>query len=308
MISSTRERVKLSVPKVFDFTYPREYLTDTEKAGLEEKILRHYYFREIGLETVAKWKFYLESRMNEIMPYYDEMYRTAKLEYNILENFKTEEVYAGNDVNTISKNGNLTENLIENLDNSNRRDEDLKGTEEHNVTTNGTKAVDNSDNKDETREITKNNMETRNLDLSGETLNSDFPQANAANVDYGTAYQKTHTDDEGTVKNNGMDTEEFTTRNVYTGKDVTTETVNDFNQSTGRNVIQDIIKGKKTNSNEKVTEDTENANLNKNYTITRHGKEGSEPFSELIRMYRETIINIDMLIIGELSDLFMNIY
>lgn len=304
----TRERIKKAAPKVFDFAYQRKYLTDAEKAGLEEKILRHYYFREIGLETVAKWKFYLESRMNEIMPYYDEMYRTAKLEYDILENFKTEEVYSGNDVNTISKNGNLTENLVENLENSNRRDEDLHGTDEHNVTTNSTKTTDNSDNKHETRELTKNNMETRNLDLSGEVLNSDFPQANAANVDYGSAYQKTHTDDEGTIKNNGMDTDEFTTRNASTSNDATMETVNDFNRSTGRNTIQDIIRGKKTNSNEKTTADTENANLNKNYTITRHGKEGSEPFSEMIRMYRETVLNIDMLIIGELSDLFMNIY
>lgn len=308
MIASTSARVKLAVPKVFDFTYPRKYLTDDEKEALEEKILRHYYFREIGLETVAKWKFYLESRMNEIMPYYDEMYRTAKLEYDILENFKTEEVYEGNDVNRINRNGSLTENLVENLDNSNRRDEDLKSTDEHNVTTNGTKTTDNSENKDETREITKNNMETRNLDLSGETINSDFPQANAANVDYGTTYQKTHTDDEGTVKNNGMDTDEFTTRNAYTGKDITTEIVNDFNQSTGKNIIQDIMRGNKTNSNERNTEDAENAELNKNYTIRRHGKEGSEPFSELIRKYRETVLNIDMLIIGELSDLFMNIY
>lgn len=303
-----RERIKKAVPKVFDFTYPREYLTDTEKAGLEEKILRHYYFREIGLETVAKWKFYLETRMNEIMPFYDEMYRTAKLEYDILENFKTEEVYEGNDVNKINRNGNLTENLIENLDNSNRRDEDLKSTDEHNVTTNSTKTTDNSDNKHETREITKNNMETRNLDLTGETLNSDFPQSNAANVDYGTAYQKTHTDDEGTVKNNGMDTDEFTTRNASTSKDVTIDTVNDFHNIAGRNVIQDIIRGNKTNANERNTEDTENAELNKNYTIRRHGKDGSEPFSELIRMYRETVMNIDMLIIRELSDLFMNIY
>ena len=38
---------------------------------LEKKILRHYYTREIGLETVGLWKLQLNTTMKEIMPYYN---------------------------------------------------------------------------------------------------------------------------------------------------------------------------------------------------------------------------------------------
>ena len=69
-------------PIIFNFTYP---ITDTQyKPVLENKILWHYYMREIGLESVGLWKFYLCDKMRMIMPYYDQLYQSAALEYNPL--------------------------------------------------------------------------------------------------------------------------------------------------------------------------------------------------------------------------------
>ena len=45
---------------------------------LNKKIIDHYYFREIGLETVALFKHFLNSRMNEIMYNYNELYKMQK--------------------------------------------------------------------------------------------------------------------------------------------------------------------------------------------------------------------------------------
>ena len=41
---------------------------------------------------------------------------------------------------------------------------------------------------------------------------------------------------------------------------------------------------------------------------TIKGKEGSASYASLVREYREVIINIDQMLIADLSDLFMNVY
>ena len=42
--------------------------------GLNRKILDHYYYHEIGQETPDMFKFMLNRRMREIMPYYNQLY------------------------------------------------------------------------------------------------------------------------------------------------------------------------------------------------------------------------------------------
>lgn len=57
---------------IFDFDYP---IFDTAyKPELEEKILHHFYLREIGAETYGQFKLFLSQRMREIMPLYNHMY------------------------------------------------------------------------------------------------------------------------------------------------------------------------------------------------------------------------------------------
>ena len=52
------------------------------RSVLCQKILKHYYTREIGLETVGLWKLKLETKLNEIMPYYNELYATKLLKFD----------------------------------------------------------------------------------------------------------------------------------------------------------------------------------------------------------------------------------
>jgi len=46
---------------------------------LNEKILAHFWFREIGQETVDQFRFLLARRMNEIMPLYNQLYKSELL-------------------------------------------------------------------------------------------------------------------------------------------------------------------------------------------------------------------------------------
>lgn len=68
--------------KIFDFNYP--IFDEAYRGVLETKILKHYYMREIGLETVGLWKHYLDMKMNEIMPYYNQLYKSELLNFNPL--------------------------------------------------------------------------------------------------------------------------------------------------------------------------------------------------------------------------------
>lgn len=51
---------------------------------LNNKIVTHYYFREIGLPTPDKFNFYLGMRMNEIMPYYNKLYESELIKFDPL--------------------------------------------------------------------------------------------------------------------------------------------------------------------------------------------------------------------------------
>lgn len=68
-------------PQIFDYDFPAPLNTTARKKDLCTKILRHYYTREIGLETAGLWQLKLKTRMLEILPYYAKMYATADLEY-----------------------------------------------------------------------------------------------------------------------------------------------------------------------------------------------------------------------------------
>lgn len=43
---------------------------------LNKKILDRYWFREIGYETPNMFFFHLKRHMNEVMPYFNQLYKT----------------------------------------------------------------------------------------------------------------------------------------------------------------------------------------------------------------------------------------
>ena len=56
------------------------------KPIFEDKFIKRFYFREIGVETVDRFLINLEQTLNEIMPYYKQLYDTTLLQYDILNN------------------------------------------------------------------------------------------------------------------------------------------------------------------------------------------------------------------------------
>lgn len=51
---------------------------------LNNKIIMHYWMREIGAETAGLFKLYLNRTMTEIMPYYNQLYKSGQLDFDPL--------------------------------------------------------------------------------------------------------------------------------------------------------------------------------------------------------------------------------
>lgn len=91
----------------FDFNYP--LYDPTHKAELERKILYHYWDYEIGVETYAKFKFNVNKTLNEIMPYYNKIYKAVANDFDFDINIDFEEKIKGNA--TTTSNNSSTNNL-----------------------------------------------------------------------------------------------------------------------------------------------------------------------------------------------------
>ena len=74
--------------KVWDFEYP-SYYKGEEKTAFEQKVLDHFWFRQIGAETPARWLHQFRSRIRDIMPYYIQLYDSEEYMRNIKDPFAT---------------------------------------------------------------------------------------------------------------------------------------------------------------------------------------------------------------------------
>lgn len=72
-------------------TYP--LFDEDYRDGLNQKILDHFWLREIAHETPQIFFLMLRRKMNEIMPYFNKLYLTERMEYDPLS---TVDIYSVN--------------------------------------------------------------------------------------------------------------------------------------------------------------------------------------------------------------------
>lgn len=255
---SISQRITAAAPKVFNFSYP--IWAEDYRVTLETKILKHYFNKEIGMETVGLWKLYLEERMNLIMPYYNQLYETATKNYDYMTDVNSSETYTANKNNQETADYTLTGKLTGNT------------TDTGKDTINSTSKTTGTGTQDSNSTINKKNLE------------SDLPQANYANLDYGTNLVEGEQTE--TLHNSNNNTSTFTGDST-TDRSNTTNATQDATQTT-----KNIVDG----------------NTDETYTRIKKGAFGGKSLTELMMEYRQSLINIDNMIIDELSDLFMLIY
>lgn len=68
-------RLALDKYPIFDESY---------RSVLNQKIINHFWFREIGQETPDRFNFMLMRKLDEVMPYYNKMYESQLMEFDPL--------------------------------------------------------------------------------------------------------------------------------------------------------------------------------------------------------------------------------
>lgn len=155
-IESTIEE---AAPKIFNFPFP--VFDEAYRLPLEIKILRHYFMREIGFETIGEFKYYLSRKLNEIMPYYNQLYRSELLEFNPLHDV---DLWTDHKRDIDGRTTGDTQRLASETDNRNltRSVDDVYGGErltDNTTTDNGT--VDFNGNEHATEDTTSQSAEVR---------------------------------------------------------------------------------------------------------------------------------------------------
>lgn len=131
-------------------------------------------------------------------------------------------------------------------------------------------------------------------------------------------YQKEGTETgTGSTENIGKNTERFSDtpqgslQDIESNNYLTNAKIIDTKSTTNsENNIANNESGNSTTAgtrNNEYREDTKNDNI-KTYVEKVAGKVSSRSFSELLEAYRQTFLNIDMMVISELESLFMLIY
>ena len=90
---------------IFDRVRPFPIFDEAYRETLEQNIIDHYYFREIGLETAGQFKHMLNSRLRLIMPYYNKMYQTERIEFDPMITFNLKETFTRSNQGTSQMTG-----------------------------------------------------------------------------------------------------------------------------------------------------------------------------------------------------------
>lgn len=284
------------------------------RAELNTKIKDHFRFREIGFETPALFTFYLNRTLREVMPLYNQYYNSAKLEYNPLFNMEYSDVYTGKNIGT---NGSTVVSTITDI--TSGSDDVLTDVTDHKTGTNSTLA-DSATHLEGTGTTTNNlaKNETKTIDSTDTTDDtkwdtySDTPQGLLAGIDanqyLSNARKIADTKTVGTIANNGAVITDTGTVGVISTEDGTA------NSGTTDTIDETYIKDGEvhgTNSSNRDIDKTDTLTgekeENKDYTRIMNGITGVSG-SELLLKYRQTFLNIDMMVISELNSLFMTIY
>lgn len=278
---------------------------DKYRKDLQGKILLHYYTREICEETFGLWKLRLISKLNDIMPYYNQMYtetfeKYLGKDYNLFDNI---------DITTTDNFDKKIEKVVESVLN-----EEMK-----NKNTSKSSATETNSGKD-----TTHYKKTYQKDFGGAgykdthgnggltTIISDTPQGSVSfalspNGDTEalsvSGYASKVSTEKGVILQRNFqktlsNPEEYLDRDGSKDEYEHGHNINSSNQSSD-NAQRNV--NTTNDENERGKEKSKNTKI-------IHGKNSNQSYATLIKEIRENIINIDKMIIDELEPLFFGLW
>lgn len=295
--------------------------SESHRRELNEKIVNHFRYREIGYETVTQFIFALNRKMFEIMPFYNQLYESEELEISALTNYSYDEISkkTGNDL--LEKTGTDTNKQT---GDSTRTDTGTQTNEQtgadkqtfEDVKNKTTYGSSENENTTTTSDVKHGQTTTTEGTDTSKRVHSDTPQGMLSanfpeSANYASDADVTKNTNANTVSQGGTDSTSGTVKGTKgrTGSDESIQS--------GDIVTTHDTQGKLTNeltSKNKFNVDnsiTYGSNAKQNYdnqlATNKQGYQGISP-SELLQKYRDTFLNIDMLVISELEELFISIF
>lgn len=287
---------------IFDFPY--DFYDETKKPDFEKKFIQHFYFHEIGTETVGRFQHNLMVKLDEVLPYYNMLFETAKIEYDLLNNYNVTEKFNKTKDNIKDVTGNASQsgtteersNLID------TKYSDLNSETDH------TETLDY--NRNETQNDTGQIDKTTNVVIDDRKVGSDTPNAllSMENIKTNVYASKADiqdgktdtTDKQVTAAAKTGETKEETTRTTKDTVDARSDEENEQRRTS------DIDATSNTN-----TTQNEKGNEVENYELTRVGNIGVMTASDLLEKHIEfqrKLTTIYIQFFEQCNDLFMQIY
>ena len=165
--------IKTLIDNDFDFQMTQYPIFDENyRDTLNNNILNHYYENEIGFETASLFRFYLNQKLNEIMPYYNELYKVQK---NLIDN------------NLLLGNVNLTESL----QGQNTTQTSITSQSTNNGTSNNKNLFQDTPQGQISNTEIDNQTWATNLTLDSNTTNNTINDSNSASGSGTNSYLKT---------------------------------------------------------------------------------------------------------------------
>lgn len=300
-----REIVKSGL-KVFNFPYT--FYDEAKKPDFEQKFIDHFFFREIGVETVGRFQHYLKCKCNETLPYYNLLLKTAEYEYDVKNNYNLTETFTKSVTSTKAVAGEATQSGTLNRD----AEIEVEGSK--------TNSLESSTDHTENIDFVKNDNVTENSIVdkltTGNTGNikvgSDTPNGLLSMSDIKTNVYASKAD----VEDNTMTTVDKQT-NTAEKKNDTTETTGrnsvDIVDATSRDTINDTTNENTTETTNATTNTEQNENQTglETYTLERVGDIGVDTTPDKLKKHIEIqkiLTTIYKQFFDECEDLFMQVY
>lgn len=280
-LSKYTTTIRWMITENFKFKLDSYPLFDEEyRPQLNQKILHHFYFYEIGFETAELFNNRLKQKMDEIMPFYNLLYKSALLDLDPITTEKhtiSTEKHSNTDMDYIGKV--RTSKVLT----------DRKNSDEHSTDVTSSSTY-------ETEETTGSKNENENGEKNIKQVGSDTPQ--------------------GLLNLGNIENEAYaSTASIGRETNTTTITATDENNAKKNTTLDSNLNHEKNfNESSSLNDDTDNDTNNtqntdywETFSQKFEGYNGISP-AELLKQYRETFLNIDMMIIKELETLFMGLW
>lgn len=238
---------------------------------INNRFIKHFYFREIGLETPEMFIFKLNDVMEKKMPYYNQMFASLDQEWNPLWNMDLTETFT----HEVTDNGNTgTSNTSKITNEGNENSEQNTNTQ---------------------NDINSNNNTTRTPNILNEVLNTKLNTGQNGMTD---------TD----MKNRNYMSEGEYNKDTQSGTDQTLSTGTQHDEGNSK-VTNDINSNSEQNTTSSGSINSNNNRL-ETYTRKQEGSTAGFHAPIALKQWRDNMINVEMMILDDedLNDLFINVF